>query len=139
MAPRLCYGRLPLWKEAVLTPSENWGFLAVALLGVLGCVWMVLYSPRLYHGAVLSTDWPPTIRWLSRIGWIIEALALVGFGVIVMQYPTVAVPANAPPIDHVIKVLALVCYVGGFVVLVAWRVALSAYERRVRRQEANHR
>ena len=115
--------------------------LAITFLGVLLLVWIALFAPRRYQGAVPSTDWPPTIRWLWRIGWMVGVLGAVAFGVLRIRHPEgarVVVPASAPLLDHVLQILVIVFGIGCLAVLMVWKVALSTHERRVRRQEAGH-
>jgi hypothetical protein len=119
-------------------PTLPWVDLAITFLGVLLLVWNALYLPRRYRGATRSTDWPPTIRWLWRIAWTATVLGAVAFAVLRIRHPAgtqVVLPASARLIDHVLQVSLIAFGVGYRAALMAWKVALSAHERRVRRQE----
>lgn len=120
-------------------PSIVWMDLVAALLWALGCVRAAVYLARRYHGTVSASHWPPTITWLWRIGWLTGVVGAVAFGMLRIRYPRGArlvIPASAPPLDHVVQVLGILCSIGCIVVLVVWKVALSRHERRVRRQRA---
>lgn len=116
----------------------TWLDLGVAFLGALCFAWLGLYLPRSYQGTVRAPSWPPTIRWLLRIGCMTEILAAMAFGVLRVRHPAganVVVPANAPPLDHLVQGLGILCIVVGSVLLVVWRIALTTHERRVHRRE----
>lgn len=127
---------LPL-EEATLMRSLDWADLAVALLGALGCVWAAVYLPRRYRGAVRYSRWPQAVRWLWRTGWTAGALAAIALAALRIRYPEGArlvIRDSASPIDRVVRMFGIFCIIGFFVVLLAWRLALSWYVRGARRQ-----
>jgi hypothetical protein len=108
-----------------------------SLLASLVIYWaFVVWSVR-YRGVPRPASWPPIIKWMWRLPWMLWLLAVITFVVLRIRYPVggdITISPNVPLMEHILQVLALGGVVGGYIIVFAWWLALVIYETLVRRQ-----
>jgi hypothetical protein len=119
------------------------GFYDVAALGSLLCT-LLFWTALVNSGRLVSTPhpagWPPIIKWLWRIPWMLWLLAAISFVVLRLRYPVggdITISPNVPLMESVLQVLALGGIVGGYIIFLAWRPALLIHAVRSRGHERN--
>jgi hypothetical protein len=116
------------------------GFYDWAALGSLLAtlvIWAALVYSGRFLGAVRPASWPPIIKWMGRLSWMLWLVAAITFVVLRIRYPVggdITISPNVPLMEHVLQVLALVGIIGGYIIVWAWGFALAVYETRVRHQ-----
>ena len=119
------------------------GFYDLAALGSLLASLVFYWALRVlfgrFRGAVRPASWPPIIKWMWRLAWMLWLLAVITFVVLRIRYPVggdITISPNVPLMEHILQVLALGGVVGGFIIVQAWWLALAIYETRVRKAPA---
>jgi hypothetical protein len=107
-----------------------------SLLASLVICTVLVYSGKFY-GAGRPASWPPIIKWMWRLPWMLWLLAVITFVVLRIRYPVggdITISPNVPLMEHVLQILASGGVVGGYIIVFAWWLALVIYEavRRLR-------
>ena len=108
-----------------------------SLLATLVIFWAMRAFFVRFCGAVRQASWPPIVKWLWRSAWMLWLLAVISFVVLRLRYPVggdITISPNAPPMEHVLQLLALGGVIGGYLIVWAWLLALAIYEAAVRHQ-----
>lgn len=105
-----------------------------SLLASLVFFTSLAYSGKLF-GAGRPASWPPIIKWLWRIAWMLWLVAVITFVVLRIQYPVdgaITITPHAPVMQHVLQILALGGVAGGYLFLWAWWLAIAFRGARAR-------
>jgi hypothetical protein len=106
-----------------------------SLLATLVLFTGLVYSGK-FFGAGRPASWPPIIKWMWRVPWMLWLMAVITFVVLRVRYPIdgdITISPPVPLVEHVLQILALIGVVGGFYLVFAWWLALVIYQA-MRRQ-----
>ncbi len=94
----------------------------------------LVYSGK-FFGAGRPASWPPIIKWMWRVTWMLWLVAVISFVVLRIQYPVdgdITISPHAPLEEQILQLLALGSVIGGYIIMWAWWLALAVRGARAR-------
>lgn len=96
-----------------------------SLLAILVFCTGLVYSGKFFDLG-RPASWPPIIRWLWRVSWLLWLVAVLSVVVLRIQYPVEGhiVPSPTAPLEEqILQNLVVGSVVGGYILLWAWWLA----------------